>query len=179
MLKQAKKTLNTLLIAIIGLTAVHAGQVKAEGVATSAEDAVSEPTVQEILLDVCESRNYGEDCARHLLGMLWKESNNKATAIGDRGKARGYFQIHVKLHKVTLECAEDLRCSAEWSLSYLERNHYPKYVNHAIQCHNGCFIDNGYAASARRHGVRLWPTPLALNSGAKPAADFKIAALKK
>jgi hypothetical protein len=121
-------------------------------------------TTQEVLLEVCKERGYGEDCAKHLLGMLWKESNNIGKAIGDRGKARGYFQIHYKMHKISLECAEDLRCSADWTISYLERNSYPKYVNYAVQCHNGCNIDNGYAASALRHGRRLWNQPLPLNT---------------
>jgi hypothetical protein len=116
--------------------------------------------VQDVLTEVCEARGYGEECAKHLLGMLWKESNNIATAIGDKGKARGYFQIWYKLHKITIECAEDLRCSANWTIDYLESNHYPKYVSYAVQCHNGCNIDNGYAASALRHGRRLWTQPL-------------------
>lgn len=111
---------------------------------------------QEILLQVCEARGYGESCAKALLGMMWKESLNDAKAIGDSGKARGYFQIHYKLHKVDISCAEDLRCSAEWSLKYLESNSYPKYVAYAVQCHNGCNAGNGYAASALRHGERLW-----------------------
>lgn len=111
---------------------------------------------QEILLEVCEARGYGESCAKALLGMMWKESNNHAQAIGDNGKARGYFQIHYKMHKVDVACAEDLRCSAEWSLDYLESNSYPKHVAYAVQCHNGCNAGNGYAASALRHGERLW-----------------------
>ena len=122
------------------------------------------PTTQEVLLEVCKANGYGGDCARHLLGILWKESNNIGTAVGDHGKARGYFQIHYKLHKISLDCAEDLRCSAEWTLNYLERNSYPKYVNYAVQCHNGCNFDNGYAASALRHGRRLWNQPLPLNT---------------
>jgi hypothetical protein len=128
--------------------------------APPAEATEEPPTVQDVLLRVCTERGYGQDCAKHLLGMLWKESNNIATAVGDRGKARGYFQIHYRLHKVSVECAEDLECSAGWTLDYLERNHYPKYVAYAVQCHNGCDIDNGYAASALRHGRRLWTQPL-------------------
>lgn len=114
------------------------------------------PTVQDVLLTVCENRGYGEDCARTLLGMAWKESNFISTAIGDQGKARGWFQIHFRLHKISIECAEDLACSADWTIDYLERNRYPKYVKYAVQCHNGCNIANGYAASALRHGQRLW-----------------------
>ncbi len=127
-----------------------------------APEAKSIATVQDVLLKVCLERGYGQACAQHLLGMLWKESNNIATAIGDRGKARGYFQIWVKLHKISVDCAEDLECSANWTLDYLERNSYPRYVAYAIQCHNGCNIDNGYAASAMRHGKRLWNSPLAI-----------------
>lgn len=119
-------------------------------------------SVQDMLIKVCADRGYGQECAQNLLGMLWKESNNIATAVGDHGKARGYFQIHYKLHKISIGCAEDLVCSANWTLTYLERNGYAKYPTYAIQCHNGCNIDNGYAASAIRHGKRLWDRPLAV-----------------
>ena len=125
---------------------------------------VSKPrqSVQDVLLEVCQDRGYGEACAKHLLGMLWKESKNLSTAVGDNGRARGYFQIWTRLHKISIVCAEDLRCSAEWSLTYLESNSYPKYVNYAIQCHNSCNAGNGYAVGARWHGKRLWNQPLPL-----------------
>lgn len=129
------------------------------------EISESRPTVQSELLKICQDRGYGEACAKHLLGMLWKESNNIATAIGDDGQARGYFQIWYKLHKIPIACAENLHCSANWTINYLESNGYPRYVHHAVQCHNGCNIDNGYAASAIRHGHRLWNQPLPLSSG--------------
>lgn len=144
-----------------GGSGLEAAETVEPSVTEGAQEPVEAPkTVQQVLLDVCTRRGYGEDCAKHLLGMLWKESNNIATAIGDGGRARGYFQIHYRLHKVAVDCAEDLECSADWTISYLERNAYPKYVHHAIQCHNGCGIDNGYAASALRHGRRLWNKPL-------------------
>lgn len=129
------------------------------------------PTVQEVLTAVCEDRGYGEACAKQLLGMLWKESQNKATVVGDHGLALGYFQIHYKLHRVSMACAVDLNCSANWTLDYLERNSYPKYVSYAIQCHNGCNIANGYAASALRHGNRLWNQPLAITTAAELAKN--------
>lgn len=125
------------------------------------------PTVQEILLAACEAKGYGEECAKTLLGMMWKESRNVANAIGDGGKARGYFQIHYRLHKVSLECATDLRCSAEWTIRYMERNGYPKYPLYAVQCHNGCGAKNGYAASVMRHAKRLWHEPMAVALAAK------------
>lgn len=124
------------------------------------EVKVPAPTVQEVLLDVCTTRGYGQTCAQHLLGMLWNESNNIYNAVGDRGKASGYFQIWTKLHKIKIVCAEDLVCSANWTLNYLERNKYKKYPSYAIQCHNGCNINNGYAAKALRNGKNFWNTPL-------------------
>lgn len=120
-------------------------------------------SIQDVLLDVCRAKDYDIECAKTLLGILWKESRGYSKAIGDRGKARGYFQIHYRLHKITIDCAEDLRCGAEWTLAYLERNGYPKYPTYATQCHNGCKVKNGYAASAIRHGVRLWDEPIPLD----------------
>ncbi len=147
--------------------------------ATSAEAAVQGPgadymneelqtaqtfnTVQGTLLELCENRGYGEDCARTLLGMLWKESLNDAQAIGDYGQARGYFQIWYRLHGISIDCAEDLTCSANWTLDYLEQNGYPHHKAYAIQCHNGCEIWNGYWQSAVRWGDRKWNTPLFLD----------------
>lgn len=128
-------------------------------------EAIQSQTAQDILLEVCTDSGYGEECAKVLLGMMWKESNNIATAVGDRGKARGFFQIWTKLHKVSLACAQDLACSAEWTLDYMESHGYPRYVNYAVQCHNGCNVPNGYAASAIRHGKRLWSTPLIAGAG--------------
>lgn len=124
------------------------------------------PTVQEALLHVCESRGYGEACAKTLLGMLWNESSNRSTVIGDNGRARGYFQIHYKMHNVSIECAEDLICSANWTLTYLESNSYPRYVSYAIQCHNSCNVNNGYAAKAIRNGNYFWNKPLVITQEA-------------
>jgi hypothetical protein len=119
-------------------------------------------TVQGELLNACKSRGYGEECARTLLGMLWKESLNNAHAVGDGGRARGYFQIHYRLHHISVDCAEDLSCSANWTLDYMEQNGYPEQVARAVQCHNGCGVPNGYWQSALRWGERKWNTPLFL-----------------
>jgi len=127
---------------------------------------VTPPTVQEVLLDVCKSNGYGEDCAKTLLGMLWTESSNRSTVIGDGGAARGYFQIHYKLHKIAVACAEDLVCSANWSLNYLEQHRYPKYTAYAIQCHNSCGVNNGYAAKVVRNAKLLWNKPLVIDQAA-------------
>lgn len=125
-----------------------------------------EPSVQDVLLNVCEIRGYGKDCAKTLLGMLWTESSNQSTVIGDNGKARGYFQIHYKMHNISSDCAEDLICSANWTLDYLESNNYPTYVNYAVQCHNGCNANNGYVSKVIRYGNSFWETPLTVNQAA-------------
>lgn len=141
-----------------------------DDVAVGPETTTTFLTAQGVLLDVCEARGYGEDCAKTLLGMMWKESLNTATAVGDGGRARGYFQIHYRLHNIPVSCAEDLQCSAEWSLDYLEYNGYPYNVYHAVQCHNSCYNGNGYAASALRWGNRLWESPMFPNEGKLAAA---------
>ncbi|MEA3225946.1 MAG: hypothetical protein U9Q07_08340 [Planctomycetota bacterium] len=135
------------------------------GTAIGPDTTTTFKTAQGVLLDTCEARGYGEDCAKTLLGMMWKESLNTATAVGDGGRARGYFQIHYRLHNIPVACAEDLQCSAEWSLDYLEYNGYPYYVSYAVQCHNSCYAGNGYAASAIRWGHRLWDKPMFPDEG--------------
>lgn len=157
----------TLVMLVGGQPAIA---VTAPAVAPAVEVAEAEQTiepeepltVQDVLLHVCESRGYGEDCAKTLLGMLWTESSNRSTVIGDGGRARGYFQIHYRLHKISIECAEDLVCSADWTISYLERNHYPKYKDYAIQCHNSCNVKNGYVNKVKRYAAHFWDKPLAI-----------------
>lgn len=139
--------------------AVSAPVVQEAAVETVAEPKI-EPTVQDVLLNVCEQNGYGEDCAKTLTGMLWTESSNRSTVIGDNGKARGYFQIHYKLHKISAACAEELVCASEWTIKYLERNGYPHRVNWAIQCHNGCGANNGYTAKVHRYASQFWNQPL-------------------
>lgn len=169
-----KKTLGTLMLVVLVMSQpvfARTSPVEAPETLMSTQPELVvvpevQPTVQEVLLNVCESNGYGEDCARTLLGMLWNESSNRSNVIGDGGKARGYFQIHYKLHKISIACAEDLVCSAKWSLKYLERNSYPKYVSYAVQCHNSCNVNNGYAAKALRNGKNFWNKPLEINQAA-------------
>jgi hypothetical protein len=164
-----RKMLAVLLLAI-AFTNSHVSVAQAADAPTPSQQAVIEvttpPTVQDVLLRVCQSNGYGRDCAKTLLGMLWNESSNIYNVIGDNGKARGYFQIHYKLHKISTNCAEDLVCSANWTINYLEAHSYPKYVSYAVQCHNSCNVKNGYAARAQRNGNRLWNQPLAVKQAA-------------
>jgi hypothetical protein len=104
--------------------------------------------------------------------MLWTESSNRSTVIGDNGRARGYFQIHYRMHNISTDCAEDLVCSANWTIDYLESNSYPRYVTYAVQCHNSCNVNNGYAAKVFANGRRFWNQPLEINQ----AAPIELAA---
>jgi hypothetical protein len=142
------------------------GLTVGDDLGVDAQDAVPAgppvpPTMQDLLLGVCTAHGYGIDCAKALLGMMWKESRYDAKAVGDHGKALGYFQIHYRMHHVTVSCAEDVTCSAEWTLAYMERNGYPKHPTWAIQCHNGCGVKNGYAASVLNHAKKFWDQPIA------------------
>jgi len=174
-----------LLIAVI---TIQPNIVRAETVTDTADSALvleteepeptkeEPPTIQETLLTVCETRGYGVDCAKILLGMAYTETNFKGAAVGDRGQARGWFQIWPKHHTKSLQriislrhphiadavaCAEDLACSADWTISYLESNSYPKYVSYAIQCHNGCNANNGYVNKVRRYAAMFWDSEAA------------------
>ena len=113
-----------MLVALVPSQSVQAQTAPVETapvVETVSTDEAKAPTVQDVLLDVCTVRGYGETCAKHLLGMVWNETGNVYNAIGDHGKARGYFQIWTKLRTVTGACAEDRVCSANWTLTYMER----------------------------------------------------------
>jgi len=134
-----------------------------------------EPSVQDALLYVCNTRGYGEGCAKTLFGMLWIESSNISTAVGDSGLARGYYQIHCAMHGISTACAEDIVCSANWTLTYMERNGYPSATYYAVQCHNGCHANNGYVERAQRATWNLWDTPLAISQSAPVRLTTELA----
>lgn len=188
--KQVQKTLSDLknglsmTLAIVLLTQnaqplqaqaqVQDEQGAAAEAAESAEpdsilSAVEAPTVQEKLLEVCQANEVITDaqkCAKHLLGMVMTESEAKATAVGDHGYARGWFQINSHYNPdVTKECAEDIECSATWTLNRLVKKGYGKsagWNEWAIWCHNGCGINQYYVPKVIRKGNYHWDKPIAL-----------------
>ena len=126
-------------------------------------------TVQDILLEICEANEKitdPETCAKHLLGMVMTESEARATAIGDSGYARGWFQINRWYNPdVDVACAEDLECSANWTLDRLLKKGYGKSVGWskwAIWCHNGCGIAQYYVPKVMRKASYHWDKPIAL-----------------
>lgn len=150
------------------LAQVQDGAGVATEAAESAEPEAPQPeqpqTVQEKLLEVCEANEAitnAEQCAKHLLGMVMTESDAKATAVGDRGYAKGWFQINSYYNpEVDKACAEDLECSANWTLDRLLKKGYLKYSNWAIWCHNGCGINQYYVPKVIRKGNYHWDKPI-------------------
>jgi len=133
---------------------------------TAIEQPEDQAMVQDVLLQVCQENEdipeaMQQKCAQDLFGILMQESMGKATAVGDHGLARGWFQINRYYNpKVTVACAEELRCSAEWTLDHLVTNKYLKYQNWAIWCHNGCNLNQKYVPAVRRKITLYWSTPL-------------------
>ncbi len=123
-------------------------------------------TVQEILKQVCQENTAipevrQESCSRDLFGIMMQESRGKATAVGDHGLARGWFQINRRYNpEVSAACAEDLHCSAAWTLDNLVSNQYLKYANWAIWCHNGCNINPHYVPAVRFKTAKYWDEPM-------------------
>ncbi len=149
------------------------------------QNALEEPetlsTVQDTLLKVCMDHGYDEECAKHLFGILMQESMGKATAKGDYDAtskiywARGWFQINRYYNPdVSIKCAEDITCSAEWTLAHLEKKGYPQNVNRAIWCHNGCGINKAYVPAVKKKTSLYWNTPMTLVT----AEELRAIALK-
>lgn len=133
------------------------------------EEPQPAPTLQEKLLEVCganESITDAETCAKHLLGIVMTESTADASAVGDRGYARGWFQINSHYNPdVPVTCAEDLECSATWTLERLIKKGYAKnagWSDWAIWCHNGCGINGYYVPKVKRKAAYHWDKPIAV-----------------
>lgn len=79
-----------------------------------------------------------------LYGICVKESNCNSDRVGDSGNSYGAFQIHQKYHPGTVECAKDLKCSAEWTAKRLKRfSNLGEWK--MIQSHNGLLANNANA----------------------------------
>ena len=150
--------------------------------ALEAEEPEKTATVQEKLLEVCEANEAitdAEKCAKHLLGMVMTESNAKANAVGDKGYARGWFQINSYYNpEVDKACAEDLECSANWTLDRLLKKGYLKYPNWAIWCHNGCGIAKYYVPKVMKMAAIHWDNPIAIVTADEQRAAKAVLASK-
>lgn len=97
----------------------------------------AKPSIMDTFKKVCEKKGISERfCWEDLYKIMQVESGGNGKAIGDNGRARGFFQIWYKLHNITIDQAEDLNFSANWTLQHLLDNGYPVYRTWAIGAHN-------------------------------------------
>lgn len=109
-------------------TSTHSTPVRASGVIEAIQEVASKEGIDwKILYGICK-----------------KESNCNPDRVGDNGNSYGAFQIHQKYHPGTIECAKDLKCSAEWTAKRLKR-HAGLGEWKMIQSHNGLLANNANA----------------------------------
>lgn len=103
---------------------------------------------------VCEKVGLAVDpCARDLVAMVWKETTFRPLPlIADGGRSHGYFQIQIKLHNVSKDCANDFECAATWTVKNLIKNGYPTMRSASIAKHNG----GGVAAKKYAEAVKAY-----------------------
>jgi hypothetical protein len=58
------------------------------------------------------------------------ESGFNPEAIGDNGLAFGWFQIHYIENGITLDCAKDLECSMDWTVSEIKKGNDWKWTTY-------------------------------------------------
>lgn len=94
------------------------------------------PDFDKILKDI--GCRYGIDW-KHLKAICTIESNCDSTAVGDKGKALGAFQIHIGYNpEVTSGQAFDFAWSAEWTAKRLVSYGYlEQLISMSIAKHNG------------------------------------------
>lgn len=101
-----------------------------ERVSTSRRDMLEEINVSHNL--------FMTTCYYDLLAMAHKESGFNNKAVGDQGRSHGPFQIQVKMHKITVEQAQDYEFAAEWTMDRMVRDtKYPYGRTNSIRRHNG------------------------------------------
>lgn len=95
------------------------------------------PQKIDILKQVCKEKGMGDTCAKHLLAMHLVETSGNCKAVGAVGE-QGCFQLRLKFHKVTLKCAQDLACSARYTLEHLIDDGYKDgFITFSIGSWNG------------------------------------------
>lgn len=77
-----------------------------------------------------------DQCRWDLLAIAYTESRFNCESVGDNSKARGCYQIWYKLHKITVEQAEDFEWAANWTLERMISQGFPVYRSWALGSHN-------------------------------------------
>lgn len=120
-------------------------------------------TIKKTLKDVCRAKGFDDNkCWKVLAAMAWTESRFDGNAQGDYTKkagyrSHGYFQIQTRMHKVSLKCATDLSCSAEWTLNRLISKGYGQgYDKYSVKRHNGAGVmADRYVAKVYSHIAKI------------------------
>lgn len=90
-----------------------------------------------VLTRVCRDHGFiDKDCPKILYAMAMQESYFGKVMTGDGGKSHGYYHI-MYYNNVSNGCANDLQCSATWSLERMIRYGFGKNRDVAIMAHNG------------------------------------------
>lgn len=110
---------------------------------TSEQEIVNIPEDEnnKIAESICLSAGISDlPCWQDLKAMREKESYNGKAMVGDNGRSRGWYHIQTKMHRISVECAMDFRCSTEWTVKNLINNGYKTNRVYAISRHNGSGI---------------------------------------
>lgn len=120
-------------------------EVKAE------KPKLTDDEITKTLKKVCSNNGLSDEknnevCWQTLWAMSYQESKLGWLMTGDQGRSHGWFHIQTKLHNLTVSCALDLNCSADWTLKRLISKGFPTYWTYSVQSHNG------FGTEAAKHG---------------------------
>lgn len=110
---------------------------------------------------MCSAEGLDDFCWKDLYAICRVETGCDAEKVGDSGNSYGLFQIHRGYHPdVTMDEAVDVKFAASWTLKRLMRYGYPEYRTKAIQCHNSCTANNGYAEKVKAEATKVVDNPI-------------------
>jgi hypothetical protein len=96
--------------------------------------------------EACKRNNLGDYCVKDLMAITKLESSMMKEPRGDGGHSYGPTHIHLPSHpEITKEQAMNIQFALNKTLEWMIDKGYPVYRTYAIQCHNGCTKNNGYA----------------------------------
>ena len=119
---------------IIPTVRVHRNEVQAEQL-----DETDRQKIERVAKEKCAEKGLGDFCWKDLLGIAYTETRAfNCKAVGDGGASHGCFQIHRGYHQhITVEQAQSIDFSVNWTLNRLIANGYPEYRSVSIMKHNG------------------------------------------
>jgi len=87
------------------------------------------------------------DCRNIILAISYHETGGWRDFSGDSGCSTGWVHINRCVHRhIAKAQTMDAAFAFQWTAQRLKAYGYPTYRTQAIQCHNGCYANNGYAS---------------------------------